>query len=654
MSRYPVDVWLPQHNYDNVCYYFFKDNDEQSRLPPALAAILHQFFGLRRDLIEPCALPAWSATGDKISEEATQMWRILEGLRDTGSDDRRPIVICVIDALDECRDNDRRQLINFLCRLHANSSARSQNHAVLKFVVTSRPYNNVERWFSNVSQHFPQIQLRGEDEDESINNEINLVIKHHVHDLVQRFNLSERSKDRLLDVLLDLKHRTYLWLHLAIEDIREALELSLLPDSVKIDMVPLSVEDAYERILAKVKAKQIPIVKRILKLTLAAARPFETEEVAIALAVASRSDNDNSHELHMNVAHVEKQIREWCGLFVFIRHSKLYLIHQTAKEFLLRSLDAALPTGTRWKGCLTQSECELETARATVQYLLLQRIICTHQIWGSCRLLEWSRKPDVGEQINFFAYSVKHWAAHLKRACVSDSHKLVEQSARLCVKGTCGTASWFLWWCCRCNPYEWSKPLEHHVAAFVGSLVTLIYIHKTRNFDLENTTEDGMTALACAVQSGQEDVIQWLIRQGAETNIRDQYGESLLRSAARKVSARTLQTMLEAGADPSRDCETEADGALEAAIRGENEQSIQTLLKWGARVNWRDFRSALLSDRLPVLLGYMSDHDKHNVAEVQKTLRIATALNRNSNAVETLLKSGTVGRDSQSLATIRS
>lgn len=573
------------------------------------------------------------------------MWRILEGLKDTGSDGRRPIVICVIDALDECRDNDRRQLINFLCRLHANSSARTQDHAVLKFIVTSRPYDNVERCFSNVSQHFPQIRLRGEDENESINTEIDLVVRHSVDRLAQNFNLSERTENHLLDVLLDMNHRTCLWLYLAIEDIREALQLSLLPDSVEIDAVPLSVEDAYERILAKVNSKQIPMVKRILKLILAATRPLEIEEVAIALAVVSRNDNDISQKLFVDAAHVAKQSRGWCGLFVFIRDSKDYLIHRTAREFLLSRHDAALTTCTRWKGCLTQSECELEMARATVQYLLLQRCFCRSPIEDECPPT-FSPKPDVGEQVDFFKYSAERWVAHLKRADVSGTHQILEHSARLCAIGACRTDSWLKWWYSRYRCRWLNKPLEHHVAALVGSLATLIYIHKVRSFDLESATEDGMTGLACAVETRQEETIRWLIRKGAETNVRYQYGDPLLLSAALKVSAATLQIMLETGADPNRDCEPPAVGPLDAAIYMGNEDCILILLKWGARVSWRVLQAAISSDRLQVLFGYMSDHDKHNVAEVQRTLCIATALNRNSNEVETILKSGIVGRDS--------
>jgi len=577
LSRYLVDDWLPQQGYDTVCYYFFKDNDEQSRLAPALAAILHQLFGVRRDLIQPCAIPAWRATGDRISEEATQMWRILEDLKDTNPDGRGSRVICVIDALDECRDTDRRQLIEFLCRLHVDRAARIQGHAILKVIVTSRPYDNVERWFSGVSRQFPQIRLRGEDENDPINNEINLLIRDSVPRLAQEFNLSQGTEDRLLGVLLDMKHRTYLWLHLAIEDIRESLQLSLLPDTVEVDAVPSSVEDAYERILAKVKAKQIPVVKRILKLIIAARRPLATEEVAIALALASRSDNDNLPELYVNAVHVEKQIREWCGLFVFIRDSKVFLIHQTAKEFLIASLDAALASGTKWRGCMMQSDCELEMARATVKYLLLDRFACKPGNFFKypvepCIV---SPKPDVREQADFFEYSAEHWAAHIIHARVSETHIIVEQSGRLCAIGATCSESWYTYWhfCNRCVVNE---PLELHVATLVGSLATLVYLYKTKEFDLDAVIEQGETALAFAAHFRHEAIVQMLLEWGASVSWFVIQG-----AAVSGVDSGIFQVLLERIPEHEMHDGHEALRTLDIAVSRGNSKVVEILLKSG-------------------------------------------------------------------------
>ena len=49
----------------SVCYFFFKDNNEQNSLATALCAILHQLFGVQPQLLRH-ALPSWERNRDKI------------------------------------------------------------------------------------------------------------------------------------------------------------------------------------------------------------------------------------------------------------------------------------------------------------------------------------------------------------------------------------------------------------------------------------------------------------------------------------------------------------------------------------------------------------------------------------------------------------
>jgi hypothetical protein len=53
-----------------------------------------------------------------------------------------------------------------------------------------------------------------------------------------------------------MEHRTYLWLHLAMEEIRETYQNKLYPDEVQIDSLPTSVDDAYERNQRKAKVER--------------------------------------------------------------------------------------------------------------------------------------------------------------------------------------------------------------------------------------------------------------------------------------------------------------------------------------------------------------------------------------------------------------
>jgi hypothetical protein len=61
-----------------------------------------------------------------------------------------------------------------------------------------------------------------------------------------------------------MEHRTYLWLHLAMEEIRETYQNNLYPDEVQIDSLPTSFDDAYERILQKINARQKSNAQKVL------------------------------------------------------------------------------------------------------------------------------------------------------------------------------------------------------------------------------------------------------------------------------------------------------------------------------------------------------------------------------------------------------
>jgi hypothetical protein len=93
-----------------ICYFFFKDNDDQNRLDTALCSVLHQLFSQRPHLL-PYAVPSWQKNGDGLRNEVDELWRILitAALADVSRK-----TICIFDALDECREKDQGRLIKKL------------------------------------------------------------------------------------------------------------------------------------------------------------------------------------------------------------------------------------------------------------------------------------------------------------------------------------------------------------------------------------------------------------------------------------------------------------------------------------------------------------------------------------------------------------
>lgn len=140
---------------------------------------------------------------------------------------------------------------------------------------------------------------------------------------------------RLEQQLLQIEHRMYLWLHLAMDDIRSIFEVSLRPAEESIRMIPPSVNDAYERILSRVPSSQSDVVRKVLQIIVAACRSLTTVEMAMALGIAISPQPRTAAEAGLDPSLIGKKLRRLCGLFVFVNNSKIYLIHQTAREFLI-------------------------------------------------------------------------------------------------------------------------------------------------------------------------------------------------------------------------------------------------------------------------------------------------------------------------------
>ena len=366
LAKSLVDNELRNTDSHTMCYFFFKDNEEQDNITTALCALLHQLFTHRPQLIRH-AVPAWEKTGDKLTKEAPELWRtFLAATRDDEAHD----VTCVLDALDECRPSDRHWLIDMLTGFYTQISPSSSKtpRGRLKFLVTSRPYDDIEVGFQKTLENLPTIRLRGEEENDQIHKEIDLVIRVRVAKLASDLKLDRQIKDRLENKLLKMEGRTYLWLHLAIDDIYETYRDSVRPEETSIDTLPSTVGDAYEKILSRVTEKQKGNVKKILQIVVGARRPLTIQEMAVALGIATSTQPKSLDKVELDPIWLESNIRRWCGLFVFINHARIYLIHQTAKEFLICESGSTVPL-SGWKHCLNPREIEKVMTRICVDFL---------------------------------------------------------------------------------------------------------------------------------------------------------------------------------------------------------------------------------------------------------------------------------------------
>lgn len=110
LIKHLVDHILPNTSERTSCYFFFKDDfTDQKTATNALYAILRQLFMARPHLLHDSILDKFDIDGDKFIQSFHDLWSTLTTV---AADQSAGEIVCILDALDECQDNDRLQLIH--------------------------------------------------------------------------------------------------------------------------------------------------------------------------------------------------------------------------------------------------------------------------------------------------------------------------------------------------------------------------------------------------------------------------------------------------------------------------------------------------------------------------------------------------------------
>ena len=111
-----------------------------------------------------------------------------------------------------------------------------------------------------------------------------------------------------------------------------------------IKKLPQLADDAYEKILNK--SPDFEKVRRFLHIILGVKRSLSLVEMSIAWIFKDlgyeRSRTSVTNRI-IPESRIRAHFRDLCGLFIIVVDNKVYLLHQTAREFLIRNIteDAA-------------------------------------------------------------------------------------------------------------------------------------------------------------------------------------------------------------------------------------------------------------------------------------------------------------------------
>ena len=586
LSRALVDERLvtsdePTATTDVICYFFFKDDDTDRRsAAAALCALLHQLFKQRPTLLKH-AMTDFEYHGDKIRGMFQTMWDILVKV---AADPDAGRIICVLDALDECEESARQALIQELSGFHR---ARHGMKTQLKFLITSRPYSEIRGEFGSEVHDLPSISVKGEEESESISEEINLVITEEVTRIARARDppINKELLDELVKRLKGMENRTYLWLHLILDEIRRSLESSPGKLGKLLQKISPSINAAYERILNRVPESNKIEAKRLLNIVVSAERPLTLEETNIALAIIEKKENvdkcdsENDLELDSQDAFILK-VRNLCGLFINIVDSKVYLIHLTAREFLIRAdriHQHSIPAGAEastWKVELDHSHFLM--ANICISYLLFPTFeTCPNNVDEYCN------------EHALLKYAAMHWADHYRQAKVRGKTTLLESTINVCNHQSSQFRTWVQVYKHNLSYYTYFPDSANLLVGSYFGLEAVVERLLEKGADVALKDKEGRTALYSAAWNGHEAVVETLLQKGADVALKDKYGQTALYLAAQNGHEAVVEKLLQKGADVTLKDE-DGQTALHSAAWNGHEAVVEALLQKGADVALKD------------------------------------------------------------------
>ncbi|GAT20835.1 ankyrin repeat protein [Aspergillus luchuensis] len=525
LTRYLADEYLPSGT-RTVCYFFFKDGyQDQTRATNALASILRQLLLAQPHLVQDSLLDKSETSGKQLVESFNELWNMFLYVT---ADVNAGEVIILLDAMDECFEDDRTTLIQAIERLILNNPGKRN----LKFLMTSRPYEQIRLDFFKLEKSLPTIRLSGENEEniEKISSEIDLVITERVRDLGDKFDLTVNERKSIIEQLTSVDNRTYLWVSLTFNVLEKMPGLTKGDVDRVVHDIPKDIDAAYTKMLDR--SSDHGAARKLLHIVTAAERPLTLEEITLSLAVktAEQSIDDIKKEIPDNedtettMTRQKTKIRELCGLFLVVIDRKVYLFHQTAREFLVKK-PAGGDTGTGgWKYSLSPEKSH---------YVLAE--ICT---------LYLSQISDTLPE--FMDYAAQFWAVHFHRAAVSRKHPIAKRGRMLCRQGSVVCKKWAAIY--KRTRDEFPDSNDTLMASYLGLTAIVETLLETGDIDVESKdSEYGRTPLSWAAENGHEGVIKLLLDTGrVDIESKDsEHGRTPLSWAARYGHERVVQLLLD-------------------------------------------------------------------------------------------------------------
>ncbi|KAL4865206.1 hypothetical protein BDV12DRAFT_200398 [Aspergillus spectabilis] len=297
-----------------VIYFFCQNADyELNTLEAILKGLILQLANQQTELKESLRR-RWDTMQECFSEDLSSwhsLWYILFEMLARCKYSR---VYMVVDALDECQDDDMVDFLKSIVRKGLDYPAK------IKWLLTSRPWDGAERVLL-AGQDQVQISLDGEHNSQSVSEAVNAYITSKVEELSRQHRYGATLKSEIATELTERSEGTFLWVSL----VCKALESVCRDEALSIvQSLPPGLHPFYERVLNQLnEGEQAEVQKcmRLLKAMMTVYRPLKVEEVPSVIGLTDEEDTIRA-------------LVDCCASFIRLREDNIEFVHQSARDYL--------------------------------------------------------------------------------------------------------------------------------------------------------------------------------------------------------------------------------------------------------------------------------------------------------------------------------
>ena len=355
-------------------------NDRLNNATAVLRGLIYMLI-IQRSCLISHVKEDYKRKGSRLFEGSNAFYALAGILKKMLHDPRLGEVFLVVDALDEC-DQGLGQLLSLIVE---TASSASQ----VKWIISSRDRPDIEQ------------QLAADEAGMKLSLEVNAelvtrAIRTYIDFKVSRIPILRRDdalQAQVRQQLYDNSEGTFLWVALVSEELEQ---IFLSEDVVRvIESVGRGLNPLYDRMLAQVQERKwhSEICSQILAIVTLVHRPLHLLELGALAGIESSAADELSKLVHL------------CGSFLTVQQETVYLIHQSAKDYLTTEAASKIYPMGHWS-----IHFNMYTRSLTVLSRTLRRDMYQLNLPG---ILVNEIKPPNPDPLGAVRYACIYWADHL-------------------------------------------------------------------------------------------------------------------------------------------------------------------------------------------------------------------------------------------------